>query len=142
MEQPVFDDIPKMYEHERIVGDGWHLQALYFVLVESGLRLGEALKIRWPDLVMKAQGGLIRLWRADVLKNEHTRTVLMTNACYEALLACREVPIGPFSTITKWRVGHVWEASITEPQCVIHLLRHTCTTRLLETVGDIKLVQE
>jgi integrase len=31
---------------------------------------------------------------------------------------------------------------ITEKDCVIHSLRHTCATRLLEVVGDIKLVQE
>lgn len=99
---------------------------------------------------MKPRGrlsGLTRLWRADELKNGRTRTVPMTTACHEALLLCREIPGGPFSTITKGRAGHVWKkakkhAGITEPQCVIHSLRHTCATRLLETVGDIKLVQE
>lgn len=63
------------------------------------------------------------------------------------LEACRKTPGGPFSTITNWRAGHAWKkakkhAGITERECVIHSLRHTCATRLLETVGDIKLVQE
>lgn len=42
------------------------------------------------------------------------------------------------------RVSHVLpgHAGITGRQCVIHSLRHTCATRLLETVGAIKLVQE
>lgn len=35
-----------MDEHERSVVDGWHLRSLHVVLVESGLRMGEALKIR------------------------------------------------------------------------------------------------
>ncbi|WP_036142838.1 tyrosine-type recombinase/integrase [Luteibacter sp. 9135] len=71
----------------------------------------------------------------------------MTEACYAALKRCKAVPDGPFSTITKYRAGHVWRkamkhAGVTEPECVVHSLRHTCATGLLETMGDIKLVQE
>lgn len=45
-EKLIFGEALKMDEHERSVGDGWHLRSLHVVLVESGLRMGEALKIR------------------------------------------------------------------------------------------------
>ena len=65
----------------------------------------------------------------------------------DALERCKHVEGGPFSILTKARAQRAWknareDAGITDPDCVIHSLRHTCATRLLEVVGDIKLVQE
>jgi integrase len=128
--------------------DGQHCLQLFRVLLESGMRLGEALNLRWPDIVDAGGGKMIRLWRRDELKTSSSvRTIPVTPECQDALDKCSHLKGGPFATLTKQRAGRAWRnakriAGIEDEDCVIHSLRHTCATRLLEAVGDIKLVQE
>lgn len=128
--------------------DGHHCLQLFRVLLETGMRLGEALNLRWEDIVVSAGTKQIRLWRRDELKTSASvRTIPLTEECSAALEELRHVPEGPFKTLTDARAQRAWrmakkDAGITNPDCVIHSLRHTCATRLLEAVGDIKLVQE
>lgn len=145
----LFDAVSARDQVDRANGDGWHCRALFEVLVETAMRRGEALGLRWEDIIFPRgkQPGLIRLWRAEEIKNGRTRTIPMTATCEAALRACKGVPDGPFSTLTADRVRHVWDkakrdAGINEEDCVIHSLRHTCATRLLEATGDIQLVSK
>lgn len=130
---------------------------LFVVLVECGMRLSEALNIRWSDLMLpnlrkadpegEIEYGLIRLWRAAELKTGRIRTIPITKAWRAALDACLGIPAGPFTDLNKFRASHVWldakaKAEIDDGDCVIHSLRHTWATRLLTAFGDIKLVQE
>ncbi|MBS7458849.1 tyrosine-type recombinase/integrase [Coralloluteibacterium stylophorae] len=127
--------------------DGAEYLTLFEFLVESGLRLSEALNIRWGDI--RWEEGLLRLWRAEELKNGRPRTLPLTERAKGVLEGRRLAGIkgGPFKTLNKRRAEHHWNsardrAGIEDKECVIHALRHTCATRLLELTGDIKLVQE
>jgi len=128
--------------------DGLEHVLLFIALIEGGMRLSEGLNIQWADIAYTTEGeGLIRFWRAEEIKNGEARTVPMTEACKAAIEARRGNPGGPFKGMTKRRAQHLWtrakeSVGITQKDCVIHSLRHTCASRLLEAVGDIKLVQE
>jgi integrase len=128
--------------------DGKEHVLLFITLIEGGMRLSEALNLRWEDIVYTSKGeGLLRFWRTEEIKNGEARTVPMTEACAKAIEARRGNPVGPFYGMTKRRAQHLWSRAkesvgIKQKDCVIHSLRHTCATRLLEVVGDIKLVQE
>jgi integrase len=71
----------------------------------------------------------------------------MTKACEAALRRRQGTPNGPFYGLAAFQAQAVWKKAraavgIADPDCVIHSLRHTSATRLLEATGDLKLVQE
>jgi integrase len=145
-----YDDEARIFEAARKVA---HEQAgtSAEVLVESGMRLGEALQLRWPDIMFPTgsdDAGEIRLWRADSLKTKASvRTIPKTKACEAALRRRQGTPNGPFYGLAAFQAQAVWKKAraavgIADPDCVIHSLRHTSATRLLEATGDLKLVQE
>lgn len=123
------------------------LVAFFRVLVETGMRRGEAMRLRWGDIATEGGVTVIRLWRREELKTDHSvRSIPTTPLCLEALNSCRHHPDGPFLSLSKARIERAWArakkaAGITDPDCVPHSLRHTCATRLLSATGDIKLVQ-
>jgi integrase len=127
--------------------DGPLLVAFFRVLVETGMRRGEAMRLRWGDIAVENGRTVIRLWRREELKTDHSvRTIPATPLCVQALENCRHMPGGPFQTLTKARIERAWvnakaKVGITDRDCVPHSLRHTCATRLLSATGDIKLVQ-
>ncbi|HVI54406.1 MAG TPA: site-specific integrase [Luteibacter sp.] len=124
---------------------------LFKVLVETGVRLGEALRLRRPDVQGIEHGaGVIRLYRMKEIKNNKARSVPLTEEATAILLAIKAEgtrPVGPFQDLGKNRAEHVWNAAkklagILGGDCVIHALRHTCATRLLKATGNINLVKE
>lgn len=122
---------------------------LFVVLVESGLRLSEALGLLWTELDFPRgeRGGMIELFRHEDLKTGRQRSVPMTPACAEALRACKDVKDGPFKDLDDRRAQDIWAraraaAGIKHRDCVIHCLRHTCASRLLESGVDLKVVKE
>ena len=123
---------------------------LFQVLVETGMRLGEALSLRWGDLTMTASDSLIKLHRIKKLKTGRARTVPMTETCrtvFERVRQRDSHPSGPFADLNKRRGEHIWSravksARIDDPECVIHCLRHTCATRLLRATGNLVLVRD
>lgn len=125
---------------------------LFKVLVESGVRLTEALKLQWADVQVTSAGhGVLRFYRTKEIKNNKARSVPMTEVCAAVLAEIAAEPQrrrhGPFEDLNKNRAEHIWKAArarvgITDPHCVIHALRHTCATRLLKATGNIVLVKE
>jgi len=122
---------------------------LFVVLVESGMRLSEALGLLWTELDFPRgeRGGMIELFRHEDLKTGRQRSVPMTETCAEALKACKGVPEGPFKDLDDRRAQDIWSrarvaAGIKHRDCVIHSLRHTCASRLLESGVDLKIVKE
>ena len=123
---------------------------LFQVLGESGMRLSEALGLRWGDLTMTASDSLIKLHRIKKLKTGRARTVPMTERCRSTLEAAKrrdDSLTGPFADLNKRRAQHIWSravrsARIDDPECVIHCLRHTCATRLLRATGNLVLVRD
>jgi integrase len=124
---------------------------LFKVLVETGVRLSEALRLRWTDVQgLEHDVGVIRLHRTKEIKNNKARSIPLTAVGMAILQEIRGEggrPIGPFQDLTKDRAERVWNAAkkltdITDPDAVIHALRHTCATRLLKATGNIVTVKD
>jgi site-specific recombinase XerD len=129
--------------------DAYRYHALFMVLVESGLRLNEALGLLREEAVMPrgSKIGMFELFRPEVLKTGRVRSVPMTEKCRQVLEGCMEIKGGPFADLTDRRAQDIWTrakkaAGITHRDAVIHCLRHTCASRLLESGQDLKVVQE
>jgi integrase len=103
--------------------------------VETGVRLSEALRLRWTDVQgLEHDVCVIRLHRTKEIKNNKARSIPLTAVGMAILQEIRGEggrPIGPFQDLTKDRAERVWNAAkkltdITDPDAVIHALRHTC----------------
>ncbi|PTR33032.1 site-specific recombinase XerD [Luteibacter sp. OK325] len=129
--------------------DAYRYHLLFVVLVESGMRLSEALGLLWTELDFSRgeRAGMIELFRHEDLKTGRQRSVPMTDTCATALDACRGIAVGPFKDLDARRAQDIWRraraaAGIGHRDCVIHSLRHTCASRLLESGADLKIVKE
>ena len=129
------------------VRDGHAIANLFLFLVETGLRIGEALNAGWQDVDFI--NGLLSVGlRSDyAVKSDRSRRRIPLTSCAQRIL--RELQgtqlDGPFRQITKRRAQTAFSRAkaacgITDRDCVIHAFRHTCATRLLEGTGDIALV--
>ncbi|WP_329740558.1 tyrosine-type recombinase/integrase [Dyella sp. A6] len=128
--------------------DAHRYYVLFTFLVETGLRLGEALGLQWVE-VSRPEGGdpMLKLFRPEALKTGKPRSVPLTQKALESLQSCKGVKGGPFADLDARRAHDIWTrakaaAGITRRDCVIHSLRHTCASRLLESGVDLKIVKE
>ena len=115
-------------------------------LIDTGLRTGEAVKLRWRDIQKQNDNTLLHVWET---KNGEFRTVPLSSRCVDLLSSRGEgLPdqvIFPYtkSTIrTKWnRVRNVLGYA-DDAEFVPHVCRHTCASRLVQNGVPIKVVQE
>ena len=129
--------------------DAHEYRDLFIFLADVGCRLSAGLSVRWEDVF--EDGGLtfVRFFRRQHLKGGRRRTTPLTTRAAEVIHRRRAFGgTGPFAALNKDRSEHLWatakaRSSIAhEKDAVIHCLRHTCATRMLQATGDIKLVQE
>lgn len=113
---------------------------LLVVLMDTGCRLSEALRITGKDVM---ESGFVRLNRT---KNDEGRGIPMTDRV-KSILGTLAHDSGAFPSLTKniackamqdFREAHY----IEDPEWVLHTCRHTCATRLLEAGVDIYTVKE
>jgi integrase len=143
-----WDSLPDPKPHGRPrVRDGAVNAELFTFLIETGLRLGEALKLRWDDISLDRRYAGVGL-RSDfpVKTARSARRVPLTARCLQLLerLVARGQE-GPFAGLNKRRAQETFAyakkvVGLTDRDCVVHAFRHTCATRLLEVTGDIALV--
>ena len=116
------------------------MAALLVVLMDTGCRLSEALRITGKDVM---DSGFVRLNRT---KNDEGRGIPMTDRV-KSILGTLAHDSGAFPSLTKniackamqdFREAHY----IEDPEWVLHTCRHTCATRLLEAGVDIYTVKE
>src|SRR6266511_860293 len=113
-----------------------HIRPILIAALDTGLRKGERLKLKWLDVDLT--NGLIRL-RATTTKTEQPRTVGMTARLrveLERLWAVSPrdssgLVFGIKSDIKRAFASACEEAEITDLR--FHDLRHVATTRLIET---------
>lgn len=114
---------------------------LVIFLLDTGARLGEALAVRWPDL----NGGRVTFFDT---KNGSPRSVPLTKRV-KAMLADRDKKNGSrYPTVfgTTIPLRRVWERARqtlkleSDPHFVVHILRHTCASRLLQGGFDLEYV--
>lgn len=117
------------------------IASLVQFLAETGLRVGEALRLRWRDCTESS----VTVWET---KNGGSRTVPLTSRAREALFS---MPIGgerPYGDIRQSTFNHQWDAVrgtlgfADDPQFVPHALRHTCASRLVQAGVEIAVVQK
>jgi integrase len=109
-------------------------------LVDTGCRLGEALGLKWADVVDQR----VTFW---ITKSGRSRTVPLTTRAKAALDRQRAHTHGPFRHVQPHRFRAIWNEAkaergfANEKDLVPHTLRHTCASRLVQGGIDIRRVQ-
>lgn len=110
-------------------------------LVDTGMRVSEALGLRWRDI----HGKMATIHNT---KNGDSRSVPMTKRVVKLLESFDKEGDGPFCTLNRFRVSDVcqWARERTsmkgDREVVPHTLRHTCASRLVRRGAPIFMVKE
>lgn len=140
---------------EAVKGD--RMEALYLVAINTGMRQGELLALRWRDVRLDA--GMLAVRQSKTRAG--VRGVVLTPLAVEALTAHRErqnverqaggwtgdlvFPDEAGQPYSANRLRKSWKRLITRaglPNIRFHDLRHSTATLLLEAGVNAKLVQE
>ena len=121
-----------------------HFAQLSRFLVESGARIGEALKLNWCDI----DEDYVTFWET---KSSRPRTIPLSERARQVVAAQRKKRLrksGPFQDIPYYKFRSGWNAAKERTEMrgdrnvVPHVLRHTCASRLAQSGVDIKRIQE
>ncbi len=118
----------------------WYLRPLITLAIETGMRRGELLSIRWQDVDMSAR--TIRILKT---KNGHPRTIPLTPKAVEILASMARLDERVFP-VTANAVRLAWErlrrrAGLEDLR--LHDLRHEAVSRFFEyglTVPEVALI--
>jgi integrase len=117
-----------------------HYEHLCIFLVDTGARIGEAIRLRWGDVV----NGRATFW---ITKSGRSRSVPLTRRALAAVEAEDRSKPGPFSDVDQPQFRAAWnkaklEVGLGEDSDVVpHVLRHTCASRLVRGGVDMRRVQ-
>jgi integrase len=116
---------------------------LVILLADTGLRLGEALALKYECVDFTT--GLISIW---ISKGDRPRSLPMTSRVREVLKARRTGdPVMVFSVV-EHQVSNAWAfvrrtmKMEKDKEFVPHALRHTCASRLINKGIDLYVVKE
>ena len=117
---------------------------LVVVLIDTGMRLGEALNMRYDDI--NYSSNLISIW---FNKADRPRSIPMTTRV-KAILQRKQLTASSIKVfgLKKDRAEWAWRCVREQlglkhdKEFVIHALRHTCATRLVNAGIDIYTVKE
>lgn len=116
---------------------------LVLFLIDTGCRLGEALRLRWRDVNWSQEAGFI--WQT---KNDAPRVVVLTKRVLAMLKARQNKGLeAPFAGLSKNHISYVWAKAreemglVDDTEFTIHALRHTCATRLVNAGVPLYTVQ-
>jgi len=142
----VLSDAEERQLLDHLIATGRHDVAdLVIILLDTGLRLGEALAVRWADY----DEGWIRVWAS---KNDRPRSIPTTKRA-RVTLNRRQAEYGkdhdgPFTMLTPWAVTRGWNDARDElgmdgdKQFVPHACRHTFASRLVRRGAPLETVKE
>lgn len=115
---------------------------LFVWLADTGLRLGEALALRWSDV--QASALLVHGSKTD-----RNRRVPLTTRASHILEQRRDGrTLGPWSSLPLHHIHRAWNIARHEmgfdddEEFVPHALRHTFASRLVQAGASIQLVQQ
>lgn len=113
------------------------------VLIDTGMRLSEALDLACDDVNFKSN--LIHIW---INKGERPRSIPMTKRVASVLKRRSEGEVkNPFSLTTyqsdkAWAWAREQMGLKDDKEFIIHALRHTCASRLVNAGIDLYVVKE
>lgn len=113
------------------------------VLIDTGMRLGEALSLRYEDIDYKSN--LISIW---INKGDRPRSVPMTSRVRNVLetrqASNQEKPftIKAHQAETAWRWARKEMGKEADKEFVIHSLRHTTASRMVNAGVDLYVVKD
>lgn len=112
------------------------------VLVDTGCRLSEVLDLRYEDVNFETN--LISIW---INKGDRPRSIPMTRRVRSILEARQPDAIKPFTIpINKAEYAWTWVRKQMglqhDKEFVLHSLRHTCASRLVNNGVDLYVVKE
>lgn len=116
---------------------------LVIVLLDTGMRLGEALNLRYDDIDFNSN--LISIW---INKGDRPRSVPMTSRVRHILETRGQVnSLKPFSikahqAETAWRWVRKEMDLQGDKDFVLHSLRHTCASRMVNKGVDLYVVKD
>jgi integrase len=119
---------------------------LVIVLVDSGMRLSEALNMPWTD----TQDDWLRVWGTGS-KNGKSRSIPQTERVKEVLTRRRQLHADyerVFQDLDKWSAEYGWRKAReylkleADDQFVLHCLRHTFCSRLVQLGVPLLTVKE
>ncbi|MEO0911600.1 MAG: site-specific integrase [Pseudomonadota bacterium] len=124
-----------------------NMEDLVAFLVDTGLRVNvEALRLKWRDVDLASQ--TVHIWEG---KSAHPRAVPLTSRAFE-ILRRRKLKHGqdkgPFTRLGYRTVNRHWTKMrdslgfSQDAAFVVHVLRHTCCTRLVSGGTDLRSVQK
>lgn len=139
-------------EEDAFVGQLQHLgrprmAALVRWLADTGMRVGEALKVRWDDIHESDGMTVATVWES---KSGSSRSVPLTKRLVRILdeMDREDAGEGPFVRVHQDSFNREW-ALVRErlgkgedTQLVPHALRHTCASRLVQRGVEILVVKE
>lgn len=115
------------------------------VLVDTGMRVGELLKLDWNGVSIHPTSGDVHIRGT---KGGRPRMVPLTARARAAIERQRTWPAGPFVRITYDALEHQWSmvrkamGMIDDKEFVLHALRHTCASRLVRNGVSLQVVKE
>jgi integrase len=119
-------------------------------LVETGLRVGEALKLEWPQVNLREKPGYVTV-RAGDAKNSRRRTVDFTPKARRALEGLDGRKGIVFRNADGEPMYHTWldqqHAAVRTllkfpAEFVLHSLRHTFSTRFGASGADVRTIMD
>ena len=112
-----------------------YMKPLVIVAIESAMRRGELLKLKWTDVDLKQRTAYL-----DLTKNGEDRTVpLSTRAVATLKVLPRSIDgkVFPINIAAMEAAFHKGRIRARLPDVHFHDLRHTATTRLAEKLTNI-----
>lgn len=113
------------------------------VLVDTGMRLSEVLDLKYQDIDFKS--GLISIWynkgdRPRSIPMTKRVTVIMKNL--EEANAVKPFELTPYQSDKAWAWVRKEMGLEDDKEFILHALRHTCASRLVNKGVDLYVVKE
>jgi integrase len=116
-------------------------------LADTGMRVGEALRLRWEDLNAVGDMLVATVWES---KSGSSRSVPLTTRCRRVVeeMDRGRAGDGPFTRISQDAFNKEWVlvrrdlGKADDDQFVPHALRHTCASRMVQAGVELLVVRE